>query len=109
MHSDIKKAQRTVNPQLAPGAFWMSAGLCRGRGAPRRGRGARRGGTRWLRRQSASSQQKLGDSLREPELVSSRGFHSMWLNAQFLGRLISSGTVPREFGAIGLGPWLHLG
>lgn len=95
MHRDIKKAQRTVNPQLAPGAFWMSAGLCRGRGAPRRGRGARRGGTRWLRRQSASSQQKLGDSLREPELVSSRGFHSMWLNAQFLGRLISSGTVPR--------------
>ena len=61
MHRNIKKAQWTVNPQLAMGAFWMAAGLRRSCKAPRRGRGARRSSTRWPRRQPASSQQKLSD------------------------------------------------
>ncbi|KQK83062.1 hypothetical protein AAES_63861 [Amazona aestiva] len=33
----------------------------------------------------------------KPELVLSCGYHSTQLNTQFMGRLISSGTIPQEF------------
>lgn len=104
MHRNIKKAQWTVNPQLATGAFWMVAGLCRSCKAPRCGRGARHSSTRWPCRQSAWGQQNLGDSPVSQSWFLSCGFHSTQLNTQFLGRLISSGTVPREFR---LSAWSH--
>lgn len=60
MHLNIRKAQGTVNPQPATGAFWMAAGLCRSCDGPCRGVGTPDGPADGGLRPAAAQPQRAG-------------------------------------------------
>lgn len=101
MPGNIREAPRPVNPQPAPGACWMVASGCRSCKAPSGWPGSR--SQRWhqMAPQTVGRRASRSSAAAPPARAGFVPwfFHSEQLNARFLGRLISSGTVPREFTA----------